>query len=138
MSDFKVIKEFGNAEVGDVFCYDVDEECYALYYINEEAPMRETTEYVDMFLAPTIVEVLTKEGYLEEVKVEPIITPEANKLKEVTDFVYKQIENCKKDSTLIQTKFDNGEVQPCVKVESDTVHYNLLKVLNHIKDIINE
>ena len=33
---------------------------------------------------------------------------------------------------------DEGKIQPCVKVESDTVHYNLLKVLNALKDIINE
>ena len=136
MSDFKVIKEFGDAEVGDVFYYNAINDVYELCYIASD----HHTIVVDanITLVSSIVEVLTKEGYLEEVKAEPVITPEANKLKEVTDFVYKQIENCKKDSTLIQTKFDNGEVQPCVKVESDTVHYNLLKILNHIKDIINE
>ena len=136
MSDFKVIKEFGEARLNDVFCYNAVNDVYELCYLDDD----HSTIVIDanVALVPFIVEVLTKEGYLEEVKAEPVITPEANKLKEVTDFVYKQIENCKKDSTLIQTKFDNGEVQPCVKVESDTVHYNLLKVLNHIKDIINE
>lgn len=76
-----------------------------------------------------VAAVLTKEGYLEEVKAEPVITQEETKLKEITDFVYQQIENCKKDNTVIMNKFEKGEVQPCVKVESDTVHYNLLKVI---------
>ena len=138
MSDFKVIKEFGGAKVGNIFCYDEDEKCYVLYYINYSNETMESIEYTDVLLAPAIVEVLAKEGYLEEVKEKVSITPEATKLKEITDFVYQQIENCKKDNTVIANKFEKGEVQPCVKVESDTVHYNLLKVLNHIKDLINE
>ena len=138
MSDFKVIKEFGGAKVGNIFCYDEDEKCYVLYYINYSNEAIESIEYTDVLLAPAIVEVLAKEGYLEEVKEKVSITPEATKLKEITDFVYQQIENCKKDNTVIANKFEKGEVQPCVKVESDTVHYNLLKVLNHIKDLINE
>lgn len=135
MSDFKVIKEFGLADFNDVFCYDEDNDTYVLCmtYSNGDYKVLE-----DIKLVPSIVDILAKEGYLEEIKAEPIITPEANKLKSITDFVYQQIENCKKDNTSIAKKFENGEIQPCVKVESDTVYYNLLKVLNHIKDIINE
>ncbi len=135
MSDFKVIKEFGDARINDVFCYDEDNDTYVLCYIYQNGDYRVDEGIV---LDPSIAAVLTKEGYLEEIKAEPVITPEETKLKEITDFVYQQIENCKKDNTVIANKFEKGEVQPCVKVESDTVHYNLLKVLNHIKDLINE
>ena len=136
MSDFKVIKEFGEARLNDVFCYNAVNDVYELCYLDDD----HSTIVIDanITLVPFIIEVLTKEGYLEEIKAEPIITPEETKLKEITDFVYQQIENCKKDNTVIANKFEKGEVQPCVKVESDTVHYNLLKVLNHIKDLINE
>ena len=141
MSDFKVIKEFGEARLNDVFCYNAVNDVYELCYLDDDR----STIVIDanIVLVPFITEVLLKEGYLkegylEEVKAEPVITPEETKLKEITDFVYQQIENCKKDNTVIANKFEKGEVQPCVKVESDTVHYNLLKVLNHIKDLINE
>jgi hypothetical protein len=34
--------------------------------------------------------------------------------------------------------YNDQEIPTCVKVEADTVYYNLTKVLNTIKDIINE
>ena len=34
----------------------------------------------------------------------------------------------------MKKKADKGEVQPCVKVEAETVYYNLTKVLTRIKD----
>ena len=103
MSDFKVIKEFGDARINDVFCYDEDNDTYVLCYIYQNGDYRVDEGIV---LDPSIAAVLTKEGYLEEIKAEPIITPEETKLKEITDFVYQQIENCKKDNTVIANKFE--------------------------------
>ena len=33
-------------------------------------------------------------------------------------------------------KANKGEIQPCVKLEAETVYYNLNKVLNKIKDTL--
>lgn len=132
--NYKVIKEFGNAEVGEIFKYDGENEAYMLHDVIQ------TNRYIStkqMYLVPEIAEVLVKEGYLEEVSEEGTCE-NCNKIEKITEFVYQQIENFKKANTEIADKYDKGEIQPCVKVESDTVHYNLLKVLNHIKDIINE
>ena len=36
-------------------------------------------------------------------------------------------------------KYSEGKVPPCVKLEAETVYYNLTKVLNKIKEeLINE
>ena len=135
MSDYKVIKEFGCVEVGDMFCYDDANEVYTSSYTNANDTIINTRE---MVLVPSIVDILVKEGYLKEIKATPVTTPEKNKLNTISEFVYKQIENCKKTNTEVAKAYEEGKMQSCVKVESDTVHYNLLKVLNHIKDLINE
>ena len=44
----------------------------------------------------------------------------------------------KYESNLKETneKANKGEIQPCVKLEAETVYYNLNKVLNKIKDTL--
>ena len=35
-------------------------------------------------------------------------------------------------------KYNNQEIPACVKVEAETVYFNMCKLLNKIKEIINE
>ena len=58
-----------------------------------------------------------------------------NILKEYIDIL---IDTYEKDHKDMLEAFENGDVQPCVKVEAETVYYNMIKILNSIKDKINE
>ena len=38
----------------------------------------------------------------------------------------------------IEKKYQEGKIQTCVKVEHDTVYFNMMKLLNKLEAIINE
>ena len=137
VNSYKVIKSFGEAVVNDLFVYDEKNDLFAMQ--SEEVKANYSVSR-SMKLDPVIAVLLCDEGYLEmsDAIMSSNECSNCTKLDMVKNFIYKQIEVYKKESTDIADKFDKGEIQPCVKVESDTVHYNLLKVLNTIKDIINE
>ena len=136
VNTYKVIKSFGEAIVNDLFVYDEKNDLFAM--ISEEVKADYSVSR-SMELDPVIAELLCNEGYLQ-VEDTPIEMQcnKCEKIEKIKDFVYTQIETYKKENTDIAKDYDAGKIQPCVKVESDTVHYNLLKVLNAIKDIINE
>ena len=133
---YKVIRPFGEAKINDLFLYDEEQDQYTMESedIKPEYSVRRT-----MRLVPEIAELLCKEEYLIEIDaVEETGCNKCEKIEKIKDFVYKQIETYKKENTTIARDYEAGKIQPCVKVESDTVHYNLLKVLNALKDLINE
>jgi hypothetical protein len=37
----------------------------------------------------------------------------------------------------VNEDYNNGKIQPCVKVESETVNYNLLKFIKAVKQILD-
>lgn len=132
----KVIKSFGEAVVNDLFVYD---EKSNLFTMKSEDIKKNYSVSRSMELDPTIAELLCNEGYLQVIDTtEETKCNKCEKIEKLKDFVYTQIETYKKENTVIAKDYEAGKIQPCVKVESDTVHYNLLKVLNAIKDIINE
>ena len=135
VNTYKVIKSFGEALVGDIFGYDDKND---LFIMKTEEIKANYTVSRSMMLEPTIAQLLCKEGYLTVEDVTSTMCNKCEKIEKIKDFVYTQIETYKKENTEITKRYDEGKIQPCVKVESDTVHYNLLKVLNALKDIINE
>lgn len=135
VNTYKVIKSFGEALVDDIFGYDDKND---LFIMKTEEIKANYTVSRSMMLEPTIAQLLCKEGYLTVEDVTSTICNKCEKIEKIKDFVYTQIETYKKENTNIAKQYEEGKIQPCVKVESDTVHYNLLKVLNAIKDIINE
>lgn len=56
-----------------------------------------------------------------------------NKTVELIDSLLDTYANDYKE---MKDKADKGEVQPCVRVEAETVYYNLNKVLTKIKDTL--
>ena len=60
------------------------------------------------------------------------------KVNEISNFVETKIEQYTADHEALTEQYNEGDVPQCVKVEADTVYFNLIKVLNKIKDIINE
>lgn len=130
---YKVIKEFGCAQKGDV----LQENEEGLFELNVESDCSDCYSSRSICISSDIANTLALAGYLEEFEEEKVICPIA-KLNEVSNFVETKIEQYTEDHEALTAQYNEGDVPPCVKVEADTVYFNLIKVLNKIKEIINE
>lgn len=137
MKVFKVIKPFNNAIKGDIFYCDpdYDENVYELER-NEIKDNIQTTVYMEM--TKEIIDEFVKQGYLVECDEEDEIADEPTGLEKVLNYVDSLINQYTEDYNNMLKSFEDGDIQPCVKVEAETVYYNLNKVLNAIKDKIHE
>lgn len=130
---YKVIKEFGCAQKGDV----LHENEEGLFELNVECDCSDCYSSRSICISSDIADTLALAGYLEEFE-EEVNEPYINKVEEVLNFVEEKIEQYTSDHEALTAQYNEGDVPQCVKVEADTVYFNLLKVLNKIKDIINE
>lgn len=130
---YKVIKEFGCAQKGDV----LHENEEGLFELNVECDCSDCYSSRSICISSDIATTLALAGYLEEFE-EMVVSIAEDKLSEVLNFVEEKIEQYTADHEALTEQYNEGDVPQCVKVEADTVYFNLLKVLNKIKDIINE
>lgn len=139
MKVYKVVKEFGNARKGDLF-NETENGSFVMERIDNEEDISDNAEYavksyVSVELSKSAIEFYVKEGFLQD------LTPdgkECEKIKVLKEYIDTLIDTYNKDHKEMLEAFENGDVQPCVKVEAETVYFNLIKVLNSIKDKINE
>ena len=122
MSDYKVIKDCGLLKKGDRLFWDESLEAYTL---DESKEGYERSIMINDKLA----EDLCKEGFLTTVATDKTV------IEDTVEFIDNLVGQYKDDLLEVQNKFEKGEVQPCVKVESETVLYNLIKLANSIKGI---
>lgn len=120
---YKVIKEFGFAKKGDVLAED--ETGLVSFNIAEDNYTRM------MSLDYDTADYLCEEGYLLSIDDESKYNVDAT-LELIDDLLEKYESNLKETNE----KANKGEIQPCVKLEAETVYYNLNKVLNKIKDTL--
>lgn len=130
---YKVIKEFGCAQKGDV----LHENEEGLFELNVECDCSDCYSSRSICISSDIAATLALAGYLEEFE-EMVVSIAEDKLSEVLNFVEEKIEQYTADHEALTEQYNEGDVPQCVKVEADTVYFNLFKVLNKIKDIINE
>ena len=137
MKTYKVIKPFNNAIKGDIFYCDpeYDENVYQLER-NEVKDNIQSTVYME--ISKDIIDEFVKQGYLVECNEEDTNDEEDNSLNIVLEYVESLINQYSQDYNNMLKSFEEGDIQPCVKVEAETVYYNLNKVLNSIKDKIYE
>ena len=137
MKTYKVIKPFNNAIKGDIFYCDpeYDENVYQLER-NEVKDNIQSTVYME--ISKDIIDEFVKQGYLVECNEEDTNDEEDNSLNIVLEYVESLINQYSQDYNNMLKSFEDGDIQPCVKVEAETVYYNLNKVLNSIKDKIHE
>lgn len=136
MKIFKVIKAFAEAKKGDVF-EETSKGIFTMERIDIDKNGSSYKSWVSMELTEPIIESLVNDGYLLDMtpgKSEGDIT----KIKELEEYVDNLISTYTTDYSNLKEAYENGDVQPCVKVEAETVYHNLIKVLNSIKDKINE
>lgn len=121
--NYKVIKEFGFAKKGDVLTED--ETGLVSFNISEDNYTRM------MSIDRNTADYFCEEGYLLSIDDESKYNVEAA-LELIDDLLEKYESNLKETNE----KANKGEIQPCVKLEAETVYYNLNKVLNKIKDTL--
>ena len=131
MKEYKVIKAFACAEKGDILSYNEDSELW-------EFDIKEDGKHRFMCMDEETANEFVNEGNLLELKEDASCEGPANKLCRVLDIINALLEQYTNDNEAIAEKYANGEIQPCVKVEADTVYYNLTKVLNRIKEEIEK
>lgn len=131
MKTYKVIKEFGCAQKGDL----LQENEEGLFELNVECDCADCYSSRTVCISADIADTLATAGYLEEFEENEVTCP---KLAEVLNFVEEKIEQYTADHESLTAQYNEGEVPQCVKVEADTVYFNLIKILNKIKEIINE
>lgn len=127
--EYKVIKPFDLAIKGDIFSNDC---CEDLFEMTRKIENGSSYCEINMTIEPKEIDKLVYEGYL--VKVED----DNDKLNKISDKVNELIDTYTKDYTALLTEYEKGGVQPCVKVEAETVYTNLIKVLNALKKEIDE
>lgn len=129
MKQYKVIEAFESLQKGDVFVEDGD-----MFVMSKETTGDHyACKYAVAVDADTIEELLN-EGFIEEV------CDDCNnccKLQQLRSYIQDMIDTYDNDYKELMQEYEAGNVQPCVKVEAETVHYNLAKVLNHLKDYID-
>lgn len=133
---YRVVKAFAALEKGDILTYNEDSELYEFEY-EDDSTHRAT--YMDS----NTIDEFVDEGYLlcfsDEEDCECcggcVIASKLEKINELAEDLLKQYES---DHNEVVEKYSNQEIPTCVKVEADTVYFNLTKVLNKIKDIIDE
>ena len=131
---YKVIKEFGCAQKGDV----LQENEEGLFELNETCDCSDCYCSRSICISSDIADTLAHAGYLEEAKEMTTVSIAKDKLEEVFNFIEEKIEQYTSDHEALTAQYNEGDVPQCVKVEADTVYFNLIKVLNKIKEIINE
>ena len=142
MEGYKVIKEFSFAEKGDVFTKVED---LNLWELQKSKTKPEMETYTSMAFDSSTMDELAKKDYViwfsEEVEKddnEDECECCCDKLEKVKEYVNTLIDTYTKDYNELMKDYNEGNVQQCVKVEAETVYHNLNKVLNSIKDLIDE
>lgn len=125
-----VTEPFGGLDKGSIFNWNGKEyECISSYEDEEY------TSHYDITMSQTLVDDYVKAGLLQ--LVEEVIPVDAKWEKVIKEI--EALENkYKRRNEAVAKKYKAGKMQTCQKVEHDTVYYNLTKLLNHFKAIINE
>ncbi len=115
-------KDFGIFKANDVLTWD--DECKAFTLDVKEK---------DCFRAAIIDENTVKDLYNQGV-LSTVEAKKAGKIDATVDMIDGLLKKYESDYKEVMDKYNEGKVQPCVKVEAETVYYNLTKVLNKVRE----
>lgn len=134
MKTFKVIKEFGCAQKGDV----LHENEEGLFELSVECDCNDCYSSRSICISSDIADTLALAGYLEEAVEMTTVSLAEDKLKEISEHIDEMLKQYAEDHEALIAQYNEGDVPQCVKVEADTVYFNMTKVLKHIQELINE
>lgn len=135
VTDYKVIKDKGALKVGGIITLDGD-----MYKYFDEVSSDGVYSKMTVLLSPRIVDRYVKEGIVAPVTpgVDEPTCCECSKLSLLKEFLAALKNKYNQRKAHIEKKNKEGKILPCVKLEHDTVYFNLMKLINKIEEIINE
>lgn len=132
----KVVKPFLGFEVGDVLVYNADTNMYeseynSEYHENDEDDSASVIYNSTCKISSDYVQNLVEEGYL----VDNSVDTKTQNTKFVN--VFDEIDNmlASYNADLANIDADEKDTPECLKVEKRTVLSNLIKALNHLKEL---
>lgn len=114
-------KDFGFFKANDVLTWDEDLNAFTM-------DVKEDNGFRSAMIDANTAEDLYEEGLLTKVK------PNIDKISATVKFIDSLLNQYEDDYKEVMQKYKEGEVQPCVKVEAETVYFNLTKVLNKVRE----
>lgn len=115
-------KDFGFFKANDKLTWDEDIDAFTM-------DVEEGNSFRSAMIDERTVEDLRLEGLLVA-----NAEPENDKINTTVEFIDSLLKQYEDDYKEVIQKYKEGKVQPCVKVEAETVYFNLTKVLNKIKE----
>lgn len=134
MKQYKVIKEFGCAQKGDV----LHENEEGLFELNVECDCNDCYSSRSVCISSDIANTLASAGYLEEAVEMTTTSLAEDKLQKVSDRIEELLVQYAADHQALEEQYNEGDVPACVMTEANTVYFNMEKVLKHIHSLINE
>lgn len=135
MKNYKVIKEFASAQKGDMLTYNEDTNLYE-FSMTTENDNEKCSRYICM--DEETAEEFVESGNLLVIEDEDKEISAIDKLCALSDLIDTLETQYKKDHDDIVEAYNNQEIPTCVKVEADTVYFNMNQILKKVKEIINE
>ena len=114
-------KDFGFFKANDVLTWDEDLNAFTM-------DVKEDNSFRSAMIDEHTVEGLYEEGILT------MVDPKNDKINATIEFIDSLLKQYEDDYKEVTQKYKEGKVQPCVKVEAETVYFNLTKVLNKVRE----
>lgn len=134
ITEYKVIKPFGCAEVDDVFTYNDEKKNFIM---SSEKRTDFTYSAKSMLINAEAINNYVTAGLLTPTK-DDSFNEDSDKLKKVHTEIKRLQNKYNQRNKVVEEKYAAGKLPTCQKVEHDTVYFNLMKVLNKLESIINE
>lgn len=114
-------KDFGFFKANDVLTWDEDLNAFTM-------DVKEDNSFRSAMIDEHTVEGLYGEGILT------MVEPKNDKINTTVEFIDSLLKQYENDYKEVTQKYKEGKIQPCVKVEAETVYFNLTKVLNKVRE----
>lgn len=114
-------KDFGFFKANDVLTWDEDLNAFTM-------DVKEDNGFRSAMIDANTAEDLYEEGLLTKVK------PNIDKISATVKFIDSLLKQYKDDYEEVMQKYKEGKIQPCVKVEAETVYFNIAKILNKVRE----
>lgn len=132
--EYIVLKPFSGLKINDKLVYSEESGKY-IFTKEESSDHAYFSSYTE--LSPLLAENYEKSGHLGKIEPETS-SKDSDILNKIIDFINESKEKYESRNIKIKGKYDAGKIPSCMKVEHDTVYFNMMKLLNKIESIINE
>ena len=114
-------RDFGFFKANDSLTWDEELGAFTM-------DVKEDNSFRSAMIDEHTVEGLYEEGILT------IVDPKNDKIDATVEFIDSLLKQYEDDYEEVMQKYKEGKIQPCVKVEAETVYFNLTKVLNKVRE----